>query len=110
MLIRRPGRAAFLLRRARASASSPRSRSRGQALVELALVTPVLLVLLLGAVDLGRLFYARITVTNAAREGAMMAAKEPGSVDGRRGLLQLQQDHVRGAARAERLVGDGGPR
>ncbi|MHB8891143.1 MAG: TadE/TadG family type IV pilus assembly protein [Candidatus Limnocylindrales bacterium] len=54
-------------------------RSRGQALVELALVTPILLLLLLGAVDLGRLFYARITVTNAAREGAMMAADSPTS-------------------------------
>lgn len=54
-------------------------RSRGQALVELALVTPILLVLLLGAIDLGRLFYAQITVTNAAREGAMVAAVTPGS-------------------------------
>ena len=56
-----------------------RRRSRGQALVELALVTPVLLLLLLGAVDLGRLFYARISVNNAAREGAMAAAQAPGS-------------------------------
>jgi Flp pilus assembly protein TadG len=53
--------------------------ARGQALVELALVTPILLLLLLGAVDLGRLFYARITVANSAREGAMMAAKAPAS-------------------------------
>jgi len=54
-------------------------RSRGQSLVELALVTPILLLLLLGAVDLGRLFYAQITVTNAAREGAMVAALTPTS-------------------------------
>ena len=55
--------------------SRPRtSRSRGQALVELALVTPVLLLLLLGALDLGRVFYARISVTNAAREAALFAA------------------------------------
>jgi Flp pilus assembly protein TadG len=60
-------------------AHSPCGRSRGQALVELALVTPLLLLLLLGAIDLGRLFYARITVTNAAREGAMMAADTPTS-------------------------------
>ena len=55
------------------------SRSRGQALVELALVTPILLLLLLGAIDLGRLFYAQITVANAAREGAMIAASNPTS-------------------------------
>ena len=57
-----------------------RSRGdRGQALVEFALVATVLLMLVLSAVDLGRLFYARITVTNAAREGAMAAAQSPGS-------------------------------
>src|SRR5262245_14173227 len=74
----RPARA----RRVRVSARAPhrhRQRSSGQALVELALVTPVLLLLLLAAVDLGRIFYARITVTNAAREGAMVASKEPSS-------------------------------
>ena len=48
--------------------------SRGQALVELALITPVLLLLVVAALDLGRLFYARITIENAAREGALVAA------------------------------------
>jgi Flp pilus assembly protein TadG len=57
-------------------------RSRGQSLVELALVTPILLLLLLGAVDMGRLFYAEIAVTNAAREGAMVAATSPTSYVG----------------------------
>ena len=57
-------------------------RARGQSLVELALVTPILLVLLLGAVDMGRLFYAEIAVTNAAREGAMVAASSPTSFVG----------------------------
>jgi len=44
--------------------------SGGQALVEFALVLPVLLLLFLAAVDLGRLFYAYVGVENAAREGA----------------------------------------
>jgi Flp pilus assembly protein TadG len=79
MLSHRPIRAALALRHLRTLTNGSKGRSRGQALVELALVTPVLMVLLLGAVDLGRLFYAKITVTNAAREGAMMAAKEPTS-------------------------------
>lgn len=52
---------------------------RGQALVEMALVTPVLLLLLAGAVDLGRAWYSQITITNAAREGAMEAASNPDS-------------------------------
>jgi Flp pilus assembly protein TadG len=49
-------------------------RTRGQALVELAIVLPVFLVLVLAAIDLGRIFFARITVANSAREGAYEAA------------------------------------
>lgn len=50
------------------------ARARGQSIVELALVLPVLLLLVLAAVDLGRIFFARIAVANAAREGAYEAA------------------------------------
>ena len=52
---------------------------RGQALVELALLLPVLLLLLLGAIDLGRVWHSQITVENAAREGALEAAFAPTS-------------------------------
>lgn len=54
-------------------------RSRGQALVELAIITPILLLLLLGAIDLGRVFYAQMTVNDAAREGALEATRNPTS-------------------------------
>jgi Flp pilus assembly protein TadG len=54
-------------------------RSRGQSLVELALILPIFLVLLSAALDLGRLAAARVTVANAAREGAFQAATEPSS-------------------------------
>jgi PKD repeat protein len=54
-------------------------RIRGQSLVELALVLPVLLALLAAALDLGRVFYATISLNNAAREGALAAAKAPAS-------------------------------
>ena len=56
-----------------------RSTTHGQALVELALILPVLLLLFLATLDLGRLFYSSITLSNAAREGAMEAAVNPGS-------------------------------
>ncbi len=56
-----------------------RTRPRGQALVELALVIPVLFLLLAGALDLGRLFYSQITIRNAAREGALEASVNPTS-------------------------------
>ncbi len=53
--------------------------SRGQSLVELALILPVLLVLIAATLDLGRVFYSQITIANAAREGAMQAADTPSS-------------------------------
>jgi PKD repeat protein len=56
-----------------------RQKSRGQSLVEFALVLPVFLVFLAAALDLGRVFYANITLNNAAREGAFEAAKHPAS-------------------------------
>ena len=57
----------------------PGRRTRGQALVELAILLPVLLLLFLATLDLGRLFYSNITLYNAAREGAMEASVNPGS-------------------------------
>jgi PKD repeat protein len=54
-----------------------RQKSRGQSLVEFALVLPVFLVFLAAALDLGRVFYANISLNNAAREGAFEASKHP---------------------------------
>jgi Flp pilus assembly protein TadG len=56
-----------------------RRRSRGQAIVELALILPVMLLLLAAASDLGRLFHSKIIVANAARAGALEAARHPTS-------------------------------
>jgi PKD repeat protein len=56
-----------------------RPRSRGQSLVEFALVLPLLLVFLATVLDLGRIYYANISLLNAAREGAFQASKTPGS-------------------------------
>ena len=54
--------------------SRRRSRHRGQAIVETALVLPIFLILVLAIVDFGLGLRAWITVTNAAREGARVAA------------------------------------
>jgi len=45
-------------------------RKKGQALVELALTLPLILLLILGAMDFGRMYFTKIFLTNAAREGA----------------------------------------
>jgi Flp pilus assembly protein TadG len=50
---------------------------RGQALVELALILPVLVLLAMGTLDLGRAFGAYLSMANAAREGAMYASLHP---------------------------------
>jgi Flp pilus assembly protein TadG len=53
-------------------------RTRGQSLVEFALILPVFLLLFGATLDLGRIAAARIAVEGAAREGAFQAA-EPGA-------------------------------
>lgn len=52
---------------------------KGQALVELAVALPLVLVLLCGMVDFGRLVHLKSTLTNAARAGARMAAVTSGA-------------------------------
>jgi Flp pilus assembly protein TadG len=47
----------------------------GQSLVELALVLPLLLLLLVGTIEIGRFAYYSILVSNAARAGAQYGAQ-----------------------------------
>lgn len=51
-----------------------RKTEAGQALVEFTLILPIFLLLLFAIVDFGRGFYTWLLVTNAAREGARVAA------------------------------------
>jgi len=62
---------------------SRRHASRGQALVEFALILPIFVLLLTGMLDFGSGLYSRMTVINAAREGARAAvtAADPTAVD-----------------------------
>lgn len=51
-----------------------RESERGQAMVETALVLPVIFAMILGVFSLGHLFSAQLIVTNASREGARLGA------------------------------------
>lgn len=51
-----------------------RLRERGAAAVEFALILPILLILVGGVIDFGRLYYTQIQLANAARDGVRLAA------------------------------------
>ena len=55
---------------------------QGQSLVEFALLLPMLLLLILGAMDFSRLFTTKIVLTNAAREGANYLSLFPSDFSG----------------------------
>jgi hypothetical protein len=50
---------------------------RGQSLIEMALMLPILLVLIITSIDVGRLFFTKTVITNAAREGAYYLSTHP---------------------------------
>jgi Flp pilus assembly protein TadG len=54
---------------------SRRHRSRGQAIVEFALIFPVFLLVTLGVVDMARMFTSYVALTNGVREAAIFAAE-----------------------------------
>jgi hypothetical protein len=56
--------------------ASFRPRQRGQSLVEFALIVPILLMLLVGIADLGRVFAASIVVESSTRNAAEIAAQQ----------------------------------
>ena len=56
-------------------------RSRGQALVEFALIIPIFLLMLFGIIDIGRVIWANDALSNAAREGARFASVRGNNTD-----------------------------
>ncbi|MEI7744494.1 MAG: TadE/TadG family type IV pilus assembly protein, partial [Chloroflexota bacterium] len=60
-----------------APASLRDGRSSAQSLVEFTLVLPILLLIVLGALDLGRAYVMTISMQSAVKEGAMYGARNP---------------------------------
>jgi Flp pilus assembly protein TadG len=54
---------------------------RGQSLVEMALMMVVLLLIMAGVLDFGRMYFTYLALQNAAGEGASYGAINPGWVD-----------------------------
>jgi Flp pilus assembly protein TadG len=57
--------------------ASASRRSKGQSVVEFAIILPVFMALLLIAIDFGRIFYTTIQLSNAVREAASYGATQP---------------------------------
>ncbi|MEA3339476.1 MAG: TadE/TadG family type IV pilus assembly protein [Chloroflexota bacterium] len=79
-----------------------KKKERGQSMLEFALVLPVLLVVLAGVLDLGRLYFSYVAVTDAAGEGASYAAIHPDNTaeiiaraqDATGGLVEIDEDLI----------------
>jgi Flp pilus assembly protein TadG len=70
---------------------------RGNALVEFVLVLPLLLLLLLGAIDWGFYFIVRETVINATREGARVGSVASGTAQATADARVAVENYLRNA-------------
>jgi hypothetical protein len=82
--------------------SANMERHRGQSLVELALVTPILIILILIVADGARVFSANIQIGNAAREGANYASR---SYDNAEDILEIRNSALQELGTAGTIFG-----
>ncbi len=81
---------------------SKNRKERGQSLVEVAITLPILILLVMGILDLGRAYYASITLADAAAEGAAYAALHPSKTvqiiervaDGSNPLVVIETENI----------------
>jgi Flp pilus assembly protein TadG len=74
-----------------------RRGQRSQALIEFALVSPVLLLLLFGIIDIGRAVFYYDTVSHAAREGARVAVRASNPLPTNTDVLNMVTSQIIGA-------------
>ena len=65
---------------------APAESRRGTAAVELALLSPVLCLLFVLAIDYARIFYFTMVVTNCARSGALYGSQNPTTANDQSGI------------------------
>lgn len=69
----------------------------GQGLIEFALVLPILLLLIIGALDYGFAFFIKVELESSAREGAyymVYHARESGAVDEAKNRVQIEGENA----------------
>lgn len=67
----------------------------GQSVVEFALILPSMLLLILGVLEFGRLFYIKVALQNAAREGAYYLSYYPDDFAGMKNAV-VNEAHTAG--------------
>ena len=70
----------------------------GAALTELAVVMPLLLLMVLGVGDFGRVLYSAITLSHAARAGAAYGAQSIGHTGDAAGIQQAAEEEAQNIA------------
>ena len=77
--------------------ATPPHHQRGAAVVEFALILPILLILLVGTIDASLALYDKAVITNASREGARagIVARSPSLTDAQ--IQQIVQNYLQGA-------------
>lgn len=71
-------------------------RDEGASILEVALLLPILLLLLVGAVDYGRGYYAAIEVSSAAEAGALYGTLNPTDTTGMVSMAKLNAKDISG--------------
>jgi Flp pilus assembly protein TadG len=66
------------------------AHERGANIVEAALVIPLLLIILVGVIDMGRAYFTYITMIGAAREGARWGVTHPSDTSGMCGKVTAE--------------------
>lgn len=69
-------------------------KDRGAAAVEMALLLPILLLIVFGIIDFGRMLNAQISVTEAAREGARAATVSSTAGAAQSRVNRLSTDYI----------------
>lgn len=67
--------------------------NRGQAIIEFAFILPIMLILVVGIIEFGVIYYDQAMLTNASREGARVAVEYRGK-DGGGACIQVSQSEI----------------
>lgn len=83
-----------MMNRIRATMHGFRRENRAAAMVEFAIVAPLLFILIFGIIDFGFGFFQVNNLTNAARDGARMAATMPNNTGSDAAIVAYVRDKI----------------